>query len=68
MNNHKTELEPQNPAIGNVLLGAGLVVVYDNEKFSVHSQNEDVKHTLIEDDTRLFQVETRLLRVVQPCR
>jgi len=57
------------PAIdGNNLLSAGIVVVYDNEKFRVHSQNEDVKHTLIEDDTRLFQVETRLLRVVQPCR
>jgi len=66
MDTDKTSLQPQNPAIGNVLLGAGVVVVYDNEKFRVHSQNEDVKYTLIEDDTRLFQVETRLLRVVQP--
>jgi len=64
---NETSLNHETPPIANVLLGAGLVVIYDNEKFRVHSQNEDVKYTLIEDDTRLFQVETRLLRVVQPC-
>gem|GEM_PF-5577935 len=63
----KTPINHETPPIANVLLSAGLVVVYNNENFRVHSQNEDVKYTLIEDDTRLFQVETRLLRVVKPC-